>query len=233
MGLRFLLGGRKHTDIVAHSTPFFPVQTGEDFLKFFQALGASGPDAPHPTPVEQFVGSHPKTLAFVQTPKPPPVSYGTDAYFSVTAFKLIDAAGKETFIRYEIVPDAGVVPLPEAEIKTAGPNYLQEELETRLKEGPIGFKVLVQIAEEGDVTNDATVHWPESRKKVELGSFKVDKIIEDNAKEQKVCSRSLSLLPEFFFGMTRADMEVLNSISSSIRFQEYRVWRRRMIRCWR
>jgi catalase len=41
--LRFHLGTddgsqRKHTDVVAHSTPFFPVRTGEEFLQFFQAI---------------------------------------------------------------------------------------------------------------------------------------------------------------------------------------------------
>jgi catalase len=66
--LRFHLGTddgsqRKHTDVVAHSTPFFPVRTGEEFLQFFQAILQSGPDAAHPTPVEQFLGSHPKAQA--------------------------------------------------------------------------------------------------------------------------------------------------------------------------
>lgn len=98
-GLRFHLGDRKHTDVIAHSTPFFPVQTGEDFLAFFQAVAATTADSPHPTPVEQFVGSHPATLAFVQAPKPTPVSYATDQYWGVSAFKFINAEGKGTYIR--------------------------------------------------------------------------------------------------------------------------------------
>ena len=35
------------------------------------------------------------------------------------------------------------------------------------------------------MTNDATVHWPESRPVVELGVVKLDAIVPDNAKEQK------------------------------------------------
>ena len=54
-----------------------------------------------------------------------------------------------------------------------------------MAEGPISFKILVQVAEEGDVTNDATVHWPESRPVVELGVVKLDAVVPDNAKEQK------------------------------------------------
>ena len=34
---------------------------------------------------------------------------------------------------------------------------------------PVRFKILVQVAVPGDITDDATVHWPESRELVELG----------------------------------------------------------------
>ena len=118
-------------------------------------------------------------------PKPPPKSFATQQYFSVTAFKLIDAAGKETFIRYHIVPDAGVDTLDAETVKTKDADYLQTEIKQRAKTTPIGFKILAQVAEEGDVTDDNTKHWPESRKVVELGSFSLNGILEDNAANQK------------------------------------------------
>jgi len=150
-----------------------------------QAIAASPPDGEHPSPIEKFLGAHPTALAFVTAPKPPPVSYATEQYWGVNAFKLIDADGKATFIRYHVVPDAGVSTLDAEAVKDKDADYLQKELSTRLESGPIGFKILAQVAEEGDVTDNATVHWPESRKVVELGSFKVDSILPDNAKEQK------------------------------------------------
>ena len=185
IAIRFQLGNRKHTDIVSHSVPFFPTRTGAEFLEFLGAIASSPPDAPHPNNVEKFVGSHPSTAAFVQAPKPIPKSYATQQYFSVTAFKLIDAAGKETFIRYHIVPDAGVDVLDAEELKGKGPDFLQTEIQERVKATPVGFKILAQVAEEGDVTDDATVHWPESRKVVELGSFKLDDVLADNAANAK------------------------------------------------
>lgn len=121
----------------------------------------------------------------MQAPKPAPLSYGTQQYFGVNAFKLINAAGKETFIRYHIVPDAGVQTYEAEVLKDKDPDYLQKELPARLAAGPIGFKILAQVAAEGDVTDNATVHWPESRPVVELGAFKLDAIVKDNAKEQK------------------------------------------------
>jgi catalase len=189
LAIRFHLpevdGRRKHTDIIAHSVPLFPVRTGAEFLEFLQAAGASGPDAPHPTPVEQFVGSHQAALAFVTYPKPAPASYATQQYYGVSAFKLVDTAGHETFIRYHVVPENGVETLEAAAVAANGENYLQDELPTRLKRGPIVFKITAQIAEDGDVTDDATVQWPESRKVVELGTVKIESIVPEGAKEQK------------------------------------------------
>jgi len=66
----------------------------------FQALATSPPGGPSPSPIEKFLGANPKALEHVQWPKPAPISYGTEQFWSVSAFKLIDSAGKETFIRY-------------------------------------------------------------------------------------------------------------------------------------
>ena len=104
---RFHLGEHAHTDIVAHSADGFPVRTAPEFVEFLGAIRASGPDAPHPNPIEQFLGSHPKALAFVQLPKPIPTSFARESYFSVTAYKFIDAAGATRHVRYRILPDAG------------------------------------------------------------------------------------------------------------------------------
>jgi catalase len=183
--VRFNLGGRKHTDVITHSTPLFPTRTGGEFLEFLKALIASPPGTPSPSPVEQFLGAHPETLAFVQAPKPPPSSFSREAYFGVTALKFVNVEGKSTYFRYRLVPDEGVDILDEAAAKEKGPNYLFDEVEERVKKGPFTFKLLAQLAEEGDVTDNATVYWPESRPLVELGSLKVDSLVENSDTAQK------------------------------------------------
>jgi len=177
MAIRFKLGNRVHTDIVAHSTPFFPTRTGAEFLEFLRALAGGT--------VEQFLGTHPAALAFVQAPKPAPSSYAREAYFGVTAFKLVDANGKGTFTRYQIVPELGVETLDAAALKDLDPDFLQQEIAERIKKGSFSFRLLAQIAEEGDVTDDATVHWSDSRKVVELGVVKVESLVAESVKEQK------------------------------------------------
>lgn len=49
------------------------------------------------------------------------------------------------------------------------------------------FSLVAQIAASGDVTDDATVLWPEDREIVELGRIELDKLLdeEEGIKEQK------------------------------------------------
>lgn len=63
-------GKRQHTDIIAHSTKYFPTRTGAEFLEFLQAAGGS--NAAEAVP--EFLGRHPETARFLQDPKPSPVS---------------------------------------------------------------------------------------------------------------------------------------------------------------
>jgi catalase len=180
-------GRRVHTDIVAHSVPFFPTRTGAEFLEFLQALIATASSKDSPSPVEKFLGGHPAALAFVQAPKPSPKSLAQQQYWGINAFKFVSNEGKETYVRYHVTPDAGVETYSAEEVKTKGENYLREELVSRVKDTPFSFTLSAQVAEEGDQTDDATVHWPESRKVVELGKITLDKVIDSEKQkaEQK------------------------------------------------
>jgi catalase len=185
MAIRFHLGEHKHTDIVSHSTDGFPTHTGAEFLEFLQAIAASSSATSHPTPVEAYVGTHPAALAFVQAPKPVPVSFATEAYFGVTAFRFINADGVESHGRYRITPLAGTKHLDDAAAAGIAPNYLFEEIEKRVASEPIQFRIVVQVADEGDVVDNATVHWPEDRKQVELGTLSLTAKIDDEEPENK------------------------------------------------
>jgi catalase len=181
--IRFQLGEHVHTDIITHSADGFPVRTATEFVEFLQAVGASGPDAPHPNPIEKFLGGHPKALAFVQMPKPIPTSFARESYFSVTAYKFIDAAGTSRHVRYRILPDAGNEYLDTEGAAAKGPNFLMEELAARLAAGPIKMNLWAQIANEGDVVDDATEHWPAERAKVLLGMVALTGLVPDGEAE--------------------------------------------------
>jgi len=183
MAIRFQLAGGVTTDIVSISANAFPVATPEDFLALLTAIGNSGPDTAKPTPVEQFLGSHPAALKFVTTPRPAPKSFGTLAFYGVNAFKFTNAKGKSSYIRYQILPVAGEHALPEG--AKPEPNYLMEELPARVAKGPVKFKLMAQIANEGDNVNDPTAVWPAANKVVELGTITLNKMVTDQVAEQK------------------------------------------------
>ena len=183
--IRFNLAEHVHTDIVSHSTDGFPTHDGYEFLEFLKAARASGPEVPSPKPIEQFLGSHPAALRFVQTPKPFPSSLARDTYFGVTAFRFINAAGEAKYGRYRIVPEAGNDYLSDADVARLRDDYHYEELEHRVKQAPIRFKLLVQVAAPGDVTDNATIHWPEDREIVSLGTIELTQVLQDSLVQQK------------------------------------------------
>src|SRR5438067_11066264 len=173
IAIRFHLAEHVHTDIVAHSTDGFPTRTGDEFLEMLKALATSDLSAPSdpakPKPIEVFLGSHPAALRFVQTPKPAPSSFAREVFVGVTAMEFINAQGKRQFGRYRVVPDAGLEHLDADAVKGKAPNYLFEEISERVKQGPVRFGIKVQLADPGDVADDATVHWPEDRRVVDFG----------------------------------------------------------------
>ncbi len=185
MAIRFNLAEHVHTDIVAHSIDAFPTRDGYEFLEFLKAVAASGPDTPSPKPVEKFLGAHPAALAFVQAPKPFPKSLAQEAYFGVTAFAFTNASGEKKFGRYRILPEQGTEFFADADAGALAPNYHYEELLARVSTGPIRFKIMVQVAAPQDTTDDATVHWPESRELAELGTLELTGAVADNAAQQK------------------------------------------------
>jgi catalase len=185
LGIRFHLADRVHTDIISHSTDGFPTRTGQEFLELLRAVAASTQSKASPSPIETFLGTHPAALAFVQTPKPSPASFATETYFGVTAMRFINAAGNAHYGRYRISPVAGIEHLTEEAATAKDANYLFDELTARLAAGPIGFDIHVQIAAEGDVVDDATIHWPAGRRLLHFGSINLTKKASNAAQQQK------------------------------------------------
>jgi catalase len=196
MAIKFDLPGGGDTDIVAISLKGFPVATGEEFLEFLQAAGASGPNAPKPTPVEQFLASHPNSAKIVAIPQPMPVSYGTLPYYGLNAFKFTNAKGKVQFGRYRIVPVGKTEFVTDEAAAKRGPNALDEALVAQLAKGPVRFKLLLQLAREGDPLNNATLIWPDSNPTVELGVITIAKPVPDSKTAEKALLFTPTNLPD-------------------------------------
>jgi catalase len=183
--IRFHLADRVHTDIIGHSTDGFPVRTGQEFLEFFRAVASSDPSKLAGSPLEAFLGSHPKALTFVQTPKPAPSSFAREAFFGILAMRFLNKDGATRYGRYRIVPEAGVDHLTNAAVAAKSANFLFDELAERIAKGPIKFRIVAQLANPGDIVNDATEHWPEDRTLFDLGTIALSAPVANDAHEQQ------------------------------------------------
>jgi catalase len=183
--VRFHLAEHVHTDIVGHSADSFPARTVEGLLAFLNALIATDPAGPHPNAIEQFLAAHPAALTFVQIPKPIPTSFAHESFFAVSAFKFTNAAGASRYGRYRVLPVAGNAYLSDAEAAKQSRDFLFDEVKARIAQKPVRLRIAVQLAEDGDVTDDATVRWPETRPIRAFGELSLTAIVPDNAKAQQ------------------------------------------------
>ena len=176
MAVKFRLPDGKNADILANSIEGFPVRTPEEFLAFLRAqLPDPATGQPAPDAVPQFLGGNPGARAFIERlkQKSVPASYGQASYHGEHAFRFTAADGTSRFGRYHFVPEAGEAFLSPEDGGKRSPNFLRDELDSRLRRGPAVFRLQLQLAEASDPTDDASALWPADRARVELGRLEV------------------------------------------------------------
>jgi catalase len=190
MAVKFHLPDGSDTDIVINSLHFFPVATAADFRDLLLAAAASPPGSPKPTKLDAFFASHPTAPRAAATARTPS-SFATERYFGINAFRFVNQDGEQRFIRYRMEPLAGVSHLTRDEAAEQPPDFLSEDLKQRLAQGPVQFRLLAQLAAPEDPVTDATVPWPESRPRVELGVLTLTRTVADN----EAAAKELLFLP--------------------------------------
>jgi len=190
MAIKFHLPAGGDTDMVINSLKFFPVATPEEFRDLLLAVGNSPAGAAKPTPLDQFVASHPsmpKAFATASTPD----SFADEVYYGIDAFIFVNKDGQKQAVRYIMQP-ARLVHLSPAQAAKEAPDFLVDDLPRRVAKKPVVFHLKAQLANAGDSTQDPTQAWPADRKVVELGTLTLDKTVADNLAAQK----KLLFLPE-------------------------------------
>jgi catalase len=212
MAVRFMLPGGAYTDIVSNSHNGFFVGTGEDFLTLLKAILNTTATSPHPSPIESFLGTHPAALKVLVDSKPAAKSFENLDFFSNNAVIFVDAAGNKHPGRYQIIPVAGVQKLDSATSAKMTPNYMFDDLKKTLAKGPVKYTVYAQLANPGDPTNDGSIVWPADRKRVELGTISLTKVVANSDSAQKTLAFNPIILTN---GITLSD-DPLPLIRSSV-----------------
>lgn len=176
MALEFRLPGGQIHHITMLNTPMFGAASPKTFLDLMQA---QRPDPatgrPDPEKMKVFKASHPDNLAQADylANNNPPASYASSAYYGIHTFKFVDENKKVTMVRWRFVPQDGEKLLSNEEMKTVAPNFLEQALIDRTRQGPARWDMMVSIGEKGDPEDNPTLLWPESRKQFKAGTLSI------------------------------------------------------------
>ena len=188
IAVKFQLAGGKGADILANSVEGFIARTPAELLEFLRAqLPDPATGRPDPEAVPRFLAGHPAGRAFVErlSKRAVPASYAQVTYHAEHAFRFTAADGTSRFGRYRFVPQTGEAFVAPDEAGKRSSSFLREELEGRLRTGPVAFRLLLQLAEAGDPTDDVTALWPEGRPMVELGLLEITGISPTSAADER------------------------------------------------
>jgi catalase len=187
LAIRFHLPGGGNADIVAHSFNGFPAGTVEEFVGFLHAVAATKPDSPKPTPIEVLLSTRPNALKFAigTMSLPVPSSFSALSYFAINAFKFTNAGGVTRHARYQIHP-ANSRASAAGDTADRSPDFLFDELRDRLSKGSFEFKLVAQLAEDGDPIDNGSINWPDDRPQIELGTIQVRSVMADNDANQRL-----------------------------------------------
>jgi catalase len=188
MSVKFQLTDGKSADILANSIEGFPVRTPEEFLAFLLAqLPDPATGRPVPDAVPRFLDGHPTARAFIERlmKKPVPASYAQASYHAEHAFFFTAADGTSRFGRYRWTPEAGEAYLSPEDAGKRSPNFLRDELESRLRNGAVVFRLFLQVAAANDPTDDVTTLWPAERPVIELGRLEIAAISPTGADDER------------------------------------------------
>jgi catalase len=101
-------------------------------------------------------------------------------YWGANAFEFTTPAKKKVMGKWMFEAADGQKGLTDEELKALPDDFLADELRKRAVNGRIAFNFNVQLAEAGDVVNDATVPLPANRKVVNAGRLVIDKVEDGN-----------------------------------------------------
>ena len=160
-------------DIVAQTAPRFPVRSPDGFA---QLLKAGQRSLAQPVRLPLFLARNPTALGGLPAnfaALKAPASFATRKYYAIHAYRWVDADGGEHYVRYTLQPEGDEQNISGKEAKERGRNYLFDDLEQRLADGPVRFTLELQVAADGDKVDDPTSTWPDDRRRVNAGTFEL------------------------------------------------------------
>ncbi len=213
LGLQFSLRDGELWRTAMISLPVFPFRTPE---AFYEQLVASKPDPatgkPDPTALKAFLDRHPETAQVLSFLKTQPIASGFEntTFHGLNAFRMVDAAGRATPVRFILTPLQPFQPAQEGSA-TQDKNYLFDGLIGQLRHQPLRWRMVLIIGRPGDPTNDATIAWPADREQLEVGTLTLDRVEAEDASQARDTNFDPLVLPA---GIEPSDDPLLSARSA-------------------
>src|ERR1700744_837936 len=172
MAVKFTLADGSTTDVSTQTARLFVSSTPDGFIDLLKAMR---PGLTTPLRMARYLLTHPRLLGALPVLREAnrvPESYATAEYHGLHAFRWVAADGSARFVRYHLVPAANENYLSAAAAQGKDPDFLTDELNTRLEGGPVRFAFRVQIAGPTDSTVDPSAAW-QSTQIVTVGTVEI------------------------------------------------------------
>ena len=175
MATKFYLANGQVTDLIALSKTLFPFRTPEEVLDLINYSLDPATGEQDPAKVQAWFADHPASARAQQiiASEPPPASFAQAEFHPIHVFRFVNAADEGRYARYHWIPEAGRASTTIDELRQRGEAYMFEELEERLRRGPVAYSLVLQLAEEGDPLDDTSAPWPEDREVVTIGRIEL------------------------------------------------------------
>ena len=183
LALQFNLPNNEFWQMGNISAPVFGSATPDQLFGRLQSLQADPTTKmADPAKVKAFAEANPAVLLQGKyfASKPVPASYASTNYWGVHGFGFTNANNEKVWGKWIFEPVDGVQTLSDEDAKSKGPNFLFDELRQRVAAGKASFNFNLEIAQAGDVLDNATIPLPEGRKKITLGVLKVVSVSADS-----------------------------------------------------
>jgi catalase len=160
-----------------NNSPVFVVSNPRDFydLTLAQDVDPTTGKA-DPAAIKRFFATHPQSAPFAEWARTAAwtASWADQDYNSLNAFRFIDAAHNSHLVRWSMQATLQPTPVPHDALADMGANFLEQDLNSRLAQGPLTWHLMVTFAAPEDPSNDATKAWPPGRQEIDAGTLVVE-----------------------------------------------------------
>jgi catalase len=187
----FLGDGIPISDLMMVDSETFITNDPDEFLGFSKSNATTQTGQANVLKSGTFAAVHPKlTAAAIRKQRAPiAASYASQKWHAVHAYLLVDADENQKPVRFSWVPVAGESYLSRDEAKKLPPNYLGDDMKSRLETDPIEFDLEVTLADDSDTLIDSTIVWPNNRARIVAGRLTLDTWLESYSPHRFVPNR--------------------------------------------